>query len=161
MLVEHLLLERKDQHLISIDPGATVRQALLLLVKQRVRSLPVLDSSGKLVGIFTDRDLLLGQARDQKGFHRRLIKDVMTPEPVACAPGDSVQDVLETMSRLNVGQLPVVQDDVVIGVVSAADLVNSLYSQAEAEKEHLITYIHGPCCESTSPVTDVSTKNAP
>jgi CBS domain-containing protein len=144
MLIEHILLEKNDQTVISIDPGATVRQALLLLVKQRVRSLPVLDSSGKLVGIFTDRDLLRGQARDQKGFHHRLIKDVMTPDPVACAPGDSVQDVLETMSRLNVGQLPVVQDDVVIGVVSVADLVNSLYSLAETEKEHLISYIHGP-----------------
>jgi predicted transcriptional regulator len=48
------------------------------------------------------------------------------------------------MSANNIGQLPVVDNDVVVGIVSVADLVNSLYGLAEAEKEHLITYIQGP-----------------
>jgi CBS domain-containing protein len=97
-----------------------------------------------LIGIFTDRDLLIGQLHDPKGFHLRLIKDVMTPDPICCTPACTVEEALERMSTNNIGQLPVVDNDVVIGVVSVADLVNSLYGLAEAEKEHLITYIQGP-----------------
>jgi CBS domain-containing protein len=68
----------------------------------------------------------------------------MTPDPICCTPTCSVEEALETMSRNNIGQLPVVDNDVVVGIVSVADLVNSLYGLAEAEKEHLMTYIQGP-----------------
>ena len=68
----------------------------------------------------------------------------MTPHPITCTPGCSVQEALELMSRHNIGQVPIVDEDRVVGLVSAADVINSLYSLAEAEKEHLMAYIHGP-----------------
>ena len=143
MLIEHILAETKDRQVISIGPNATVREALHLLVQHRIGSLPVLDPEGKLIGIFTERDVLYGECTDPRHFHRRPIKEVMTPNPLVCCPGDTVQNAMETMSRHKIGHLPVVVDDRVVGLVSVGDLVKSLHGQAEAEKEHLIAYIHG------------------
>ena len=70
MLIEHLLLENQRQ-IITVGPRAVVRGAMLLLVRHRIRSLPVLDDSDRLIGIFTERDALFGQCRDPKGFHQR------------------------------------------------------------------------------------------
>ena len=144
MLIEHILAETKDLQVVSVGPDATVREALHLLVQHRIGSLPVLDPEGKPIGIFTERDVLHGECADPRHFHRRPIKEVMTPNPVVCVPGDTVQDAIETMSRHRIGHLPVVVEDRMVGLVSVADLVKSLHGQAEAEKEHLIAYIHGP-----------------
>ena len=144
MLIEHILVENRAQGVPSIGPEATVREALLQLVRHRIRALPVVDPSGKLIGIFTERDALFGQCRDPEIFHQRRIGEVMTPNPISCTPDCSVQDALERMSRQNIGQLPVVENGKVVAMISAADVVNSLYSLAESEKEHLMSYIQGP-----------------
>jgi CBS domain-containing protein len=144
MLIEHILVETNDRPVISIGPEATVREALHLLVQHRIGSLPILDPEGKLVGIFTERDVLYGECTDPRHFPRRLIKEVMTPAPIVCSPADSVQEAIETMSRHKIGHLPVVVEGRLVGLVSVADLVKSLHGQAEADKEHLIAYIHGP-----------------
>ena len=66
MLIDHVLLETNGRQLISIGPDASVREALYLLVMHKIGSLPVLDSSGNLVGIFTERDVLLGECGDSE-----------------------------------------------------------------------------------------------
>jgi CBS domain-containing protein len=148
MLIDHVLLETNGRQLISIGPDASVREALYLLVMHKIGSLPVLDSSGNLVGIFTERDVLLGECGDSERFHRQMIKEVMTRDPISCTTTDSVHEAMDKMSRNNVGQLPVMEEEKVVGLVSVADLIKSLHSQSEAEKEHLMAYIHGPTAES-------------
>ena len=62
MLVRNVL-DSKVGHLIAIGPEATVKQVLALFVEHNIGSLPVVDASGKLVGIFTERDVLYGDSR--------------------------------------------------------------------------------------------------
>jgi CBS domain-containing protein len=144
MLIENVLLDTKGRDVISIGPEETVQEALYLMVQNSIGSLPVLDASGKLIGIFTERDVLFGECVDTKHFHGQLIKDVMTPDPICCSTQDSVHQAMDEMSRYGVGHLPVVDEGKLVGVVSVADLIKSLYSQAETDNQHLITYLHGP-----------------
>jgi CBS domain-containing protein len=144
MLIDHVLLDTNGRQVISIGPEATVRQALSLFVQHNIGSLPVVDASGELIGIFTERDVLFGECGDPNRFHRQLIMEVMTPDPVSCSTNDSVHEAMDKMSRHHVGQLPVVDEGKLVGVVSVGDLVRSLYSQTEAENQHLMAYLHGP-----------------
>jgi CBS domain-containing protein len=150
MLIDHVLLDMKEREVVSIRSEATVREALTLLVEHKIGSLPVLDSSGKLIGIFTERDVLIGECGDTKRFHRQFITEVMTPDPVSCSTNDTVHEAMDRMSRHNVGHLPVVDEERLVGIVSIPDLIKSLYSQAETEKEHLLTYLHGPRFDDTT-----------
>ena len=138
------VLDAKGRRLVSIGPDAMVRDALSLFVEHNIGSLPVLDASGELVGIFTERDVLHGECRDLKSFHAQVIKEVMTADPITCNPDDMVQEVLGKMARHHVGALPVVDEGEVIGLVSMADLIRALLDQAEAENEHLAAYLYGP-----------------
>lgn len=144
MLIDAVLQDTNGRQVISIDPEATVRDALYLLVQHNIGSLPVVDASGKLIGIFTERDVLFGECGDTKHFHGQLIKEVMTPDPVSCNTSDSVHEAMDMMSRNHVGQLPVVDEGKLTGLVSVGDLLRSLYSQADADKEHMMAYLHGP-----------------
>ena len=143
MLVRNVL-DSKGRRLIAIGPEATVKQALALFVEHNIGSLPVVDTSGKLVGIFTERDVLYGDSRGPETFHRQSMREVMTPAPVTCCPDDAVLEVMGKMSHHHVGQLPVLDAGKLIGLVSVGDLVKSLYDQAEAENQHLTAYLYGP-----------------
>ncbi len=113
------------------------------MVLHNIGCLPVLDETSKLIGIFTERDVLMGECGDVKRFHAQRIKEVMSAAPVTCSGDESVHDAMNKMSQFHVGQLPVVNDGKLIGIVSVGDLLKSLHGQAEAEKEHLINYLHG------------------
>jgi CBS domain-containing protein len=143
MLIDAVLLESQEREVISIGPEATVQQAVLRMVLHNIGSLPVLDDSDKVIGSFTERDVLMGECGDTKRFHGQRIKEVMTPAPVTCSASDSVHEAMNKMSQYHVGQLPVVDDGKLVGVVSIGDLIRALHGQAEAEKEHLINYVHG------------------
>jgi CBS domain-containing protein len=144
MLIDSVLQETKGRQVISIGPEASVREALYLFVQHNIGSLPVLDASGKLIGIFTERDVLFGECGDTKRFHRQLLKEVMTLDPISCSTNDSVHEAMDKMSRHHVGQLPVVDEGKLVGLVSVGDLVKSLYSQTEDENQHLMAYLYGP-----------------
>jgi CBS domain-containing protein len=138
------VLKSKGRRVIHISPTASVQEALGLLVEHNIGSLPVLDEAGRLVGIFTERDVLFGVHDDCESFHRKRIADVMTPDPVTCSPDDIVHDVMGKMSQYRVGQLPVMSEGRLVGVVSVGDLIKSMYERVEAENQHLLAYLYGP-----------------
>ncbi|HWE38242.1 MAG TPA: CBS domain-containing protein [Isosphaeraceae bacterium] len=137
------VLKEKGREVVTIGTGATVADAVARLVENDIGSLPVVDGRGRLVGIFTERDVLHGLHRRGEGFCGEPIDRVMTPDPVACHPDDSVHDAMGQMSAHKIGQLPVVQDGVVVGVVSVGDVVTLLHQAAEDENRHLLTYLYG------------------
>ena len=97
----------KDRAVITIGPQATVADAVAELVHANIGSLPVVDG-GRLVGIFTERDVLRGLQNQGKEFCHASIGTVMTRDPVTCQPGESVHEAMGKMSDRAIGQLPVV-----------------------------------------------------
>ena len=144
MIVRNVLGAKKSRKVIMLRLDATVQEALALFVEHNIGSLPVIDEQGKVVGIFTERDVLFKAHEDPEGFPSRHMKDVMTPDPITCGPEDVVHDVMGLMAKYQVGQLPVVEDDKLMGVVSVGDLIKALFERVEAENRHLLTYIYGP-----------------
>jgi CBS domain-containing protein len=148
MLVRDVL-KAKGRRVISIGPEATVKAALALFVEHNIGSLPVVKASGQLIGIFSERDVLSGDHHDSKRFHRRLIEEVMTPDPITCSSEETVLEIMGRMAQHQVGQLPVVDGGELVGLVSVGDLIKSLYEQIEAENQRLkldltvMNYIHG------------------
>jgi CBS domain-containing protein len=138
------VLKSKHRALITVRPEATVAEALDLLVPHNIGSLPVVDNRGRLVGIFTERDVLHGVHDNCDTFTRARIGEVMTEDPITCAPDDVLHEVMGKMSQHQVGQLPVVDGGEVVGVVSVGDVIKSMYQKVEAENQHLLAYLYGP-----------------
>jgi CBS domain-containing protein len=105
--------------------------------------LPVVDEALHLIGIFTERDVLRGMHRDCLNFPKQLIGEVMTANPIYCDLDDDVHNVMGKMSEYRVGQLPVLLNAQLVGLVSIGDVVKILYQKVEAENQHLLAYIHG------------------
>jgi len=142
MLVRDVL-ESKGRRIISIDADATVSDAVSRLVQNNIGSLPVVDPSGKLIGVFSERDVLRLIHNRGEGFGRMRVSEVMTPGPITCSLDDEVDDVMGKMSDRHIAKVPVLSDEKLVGVISVGDVIKVLYDKVHTENQHLRSYIHG------------------
>jgi CBS domain-containing protein len=99
----------------------------------RIRHTPVIDDhSDDLVGIVSQRDLFrgalasalgYGQHAQQKVMGTRVIKDVMTTDPVTTTPDASLAEAARTMLERKVGCLPVIEDGRLVGILTESDFL--------------------------------------
>ena len=136
---------------LSIEPDATVLQAVRSMLQNKISGLPVVDADGKLVGIVTEGDFLrraettterrrprwleflVGPGRLADEYvhtHARKIADVMTPEPYTVTEDTSLEDVVQLMEKHRIKRLPVVRGKQLVGIVSRANLLHALASLA-------------------------------
>lgn len=109
---------------VSDSADDTLRQAAAKMREQQTGSILVMDDR-KLLGIFTERDLLKAIATGQDPDAVRL-KDVMTTDVITTAPGATVHEASDLMASRWIRHLPVVDGDKVLGLISQRDLVGVL-----------------------------------
>ena len=108
-----------QQHLVSLSPSASVYKASCVMAEANSSSVLVIDAKGLLVGILTERDLMIRVlAKAQDPQHTRLI-DVMTRDPFCVPPDTKVTDALVMMMDRGFRHLPLVDaHQVILGVFS-------------------------------------------
>ncbi len=115
-----------SQPVETITADASLKEAAARMFEKRIGSLVVVDEDGRLRGIVTERDILFACAEGWDCESRK-VWEVMTENPVAVKPDDSLVDVIRRMRDLNVRHLPVVDDDGrPVGVISARDVLDAV-----------------------------------
>ena len=137
------VIKTKGGRVISIDPEASVSEAIARLVQNNIGSLPVVDGEGLLVGIFSERDALRGVHHHGEGFGRMQVTEVMTCEPVTCDLCDDVNEVMGQMSERRIAKVPVLEEGKLVGIISVGDVIKVMYDKVHSENQHLMSYIHG------------------
>ena len=114
---------------VCLPPTATVAEAAQAMLARRQAGVLVVDRERRLLGIFTERDVLTRVVGGQRDPARTALADVMTPEPEALTPGHRVAYALHCMSVAGYRTVPLVDDEArVIGVITATDVVKWLAS---------------------------------
>jgi CBS domain-containing protein len=144
MTVRHLL-ERKGRNVWTIDPDATVFDAVAKMADKDVGSLVVMDGE-KMVGIITERCYSRNVVLKGKTSPTTLVREIMDTNRIHVRPEQSVELCMALMIDKRVRHLPVVQDTKVIGIVSIGDLLNHIISKKEFVIDQLEHYIQGRAC---------------
>ena len=135
-----LVLEGRDQEIITCKSTATVEEAARLLASKRIGALPVMEDNA-LVGIFSERDILYGIAREGEAILAKRVHEVMTAPPITVEPRTTVLEALSLMTRRRIRHLPVVDGQALAGFVSIGDLVKYRVDKIEQEAEQMRVYI--------------------
>jgi CBS domain-containing protein len=109
---------------VTVNAGDSARIAVLRMLEEGVGSVAVCDA-GRLIGIFTERDVL-GLAGEGTDLDAVRIDDVMTREPLTVDAGVAVLDAARLMGERKVRHLPVVEGDLLLGMVGIRDVLGSL-----------------------------------
>jgi CBS domain-containing protein len=112
----------RGQKTLSLGPHATVQEAAEMMAAHRVGAIPVIDDSGRLVGLFTERDLLNRVVAKRLVPAELRLSEVMTADPITVSPETSLVRSLTTMFEHRFRHLPVLEGDRVIGVLSCRDI---------------------------------------
>lgn len=132
--VEHTIVPHAihGQELVTFAPDAIVRAVVEAMAKHRFGAVPVVESE-RLVGIFTERDVLVRVLAAGKDPDTTRLDEVMTRNPDTVRSSDAVLHALELMNQHGYRHLPVVDDDRLIGVVSIRDLYRSVKEQMDSD----------------------------
>ena len=109
----------------SVPPGSGVDSAIKVMRSEDVGIVPVCDIQGHLLGVITDRDILI---RDGFG---KTVDEIMSRDVIYAAPKDNIHDAALKMSQYGVRRLPVVENEKLIGMLSLKDLAGKRIFTAE------------------------------
>ena len=137
---------------ITVTPETTIVEAANTMLQRHVSGLPVVDASGKLVGIISEGDfirrteigtqrkrgrflkLILGPGKAATDFvheHGRKVAEIMTPEPLTISEDTQLEEIVELMEKNNIKRLPVTRADKIVGIVSRSNLLQAVASLAK------------------------------
>ena len=137
------ILAVKGPHVRSIGPDATVLDAALLMNEHKIGSLLVM-AGGRLVGIITERDLLVRLVGKRRDPADTKVCDVMTAEVACCQPNTALDEARGVMKNRRIRHLPVLDGDgQLLGLVSIGDLNAYLSHDQEVTIHILHEYIQG------------------
>ena len=105
----------------AIAGDKTVVEAARTMTTENVGSLPVVEEQ-KLVGMVTDRDLVINVLAKDLDPHKVPVADVATHDPVSASPDESLDTALQRMADEQVRRLPVVEDGRLVGILAQADV---------------------------------------
>lgn len=144
MLVQQILKSKPSQGVLTVEPTALVSQAAEILAKYKIGSVVVSSDGGKTAeGILSERDIVRELAANGSSCLNKQVSHYMTRDLVTTTSRAKVQEVLSQMTEGRFRHMPIVEDGVMIGLVTLGDLVKAQLSVLAMEKQALEGMIMG------------------
>jgi CBS domain-containing protein len=136
--IRQILAGKSD--IYSIDPDATVLDALRLLEQKNIGALLVMRGAS-LLGIFSERDYARRMILHGRSSKETQVREVMTPDVFVISPDTTSGECMVHMTDRHIRHLPVVEAGKVVGVISIGDVVRSVIDDLRFTVRQLETYI--------------------
>jgi CBS domain-containing protein len=134
------ILDSKGHHILSVEPDVTLSAAIKLLAERKIGAVLVM-SEGRIEGILSERDIVRVLGERGARVLDEPVSAVMTRKVVSCRQSDTVAGIMEMMTLGKFRHLPVVEEGMVVGLISIGDIVKWRVREFENEQEALREYI--------------------
>ena len=135
------LLRKRPSHAWHVHPAATVFDALNMLAEHEIGALMVMDR-GRLVGILSERDYTRKVALQGRNSRETKVEEIMTQSVLVASPDTTTRDAMALMSEKKIRHLPVLDQGIVLGMISIRDLMDDIIADHELTIAQLESYIH-------------------
>jgi len=134
------ILDTKGHQIQSVEPEAKLSAAIKILSERRIGAVLVM-SKGRMEGILSERDIVRVLGERGAAVLDEPVSSVMTRKVVSCRQNDTVAAIMEMMTMGKFRHLPVVDEGIVVGLISIGDVVKWRVGEYEMEQEALRQYI--------------------
>jgi CBS domain-containing protein len=143
--VKDILKNKNQNEIWSVQPKASVFEALALMGEKEIGALMVIDEKGKVAGIISERDYARKVILKGKASRETAVSEIMTPadQMYTVKPETSVDDCMVLITGKHIRHIPVFDNDKFVGVISIGDIVKSIIAEQETLIEQLSNYIAG------------------
>lgn len=131
------ILKAKGRSVVTIEPHVPVATAVHLLSNERIGALVVSDNGKRVLGIVSERDIVVGLARHGEVLLKRRVSEILTKEVLTCLPDETTKQIMTKMTRQRIRHLPVVENGELCGMVSIGDIVKTRLAEVQLETDVL------------------------
>ena len=131
----------KNQETYQAEMGQTVLETVRAMVERNIGAVPVLHN-GRLVGIFSERDLMKRVVGDGLDPRSTCLAEVMTDDPLSVSMHEELENCMALMRRHSFRHLPVCHEGQLVGIVSLRDILLHDLSEKDDEVRMMRAYIH-------------------
>jgi CBS domain-containing protein len=135
------LVQNSSRDLYTISAGDTVYTAVRYMTERNIGAVTVIDGP-RVVGLFSERDLMKRVVAEGRDPFTVIVRDVMTTELTIASPGESYEEGLRKMQVAKCRHLPILEDNHFIGLISLRDLLQVDADEKAEEIRMLNTYIN-------------------
>lgn len=137
------MVRNRTRRVITIDPDATIADACQLLKAERIGAVVVSSDGRRVAGILSERDIVRCLADQGANLLDQPVSGIMTREVQHCRLADKVVELLGRMTEGRFRHMPIVEDGVLIGMVSIGDIVKYRMEEMAREAEAMRDMIAG------------------
>lgn len=130
------ILKDKNHRLVTVPGTAPIGEAVSRMHAEQVGALIVRSGNGRLLGVLSERDVVLGLDIYGTKLLAMSVDDVMTLDVPTAAPTDGIADAMKLMTDRRARHLPVIEDGIVVALVSIGDITK--YRLAEKTEENSV-----------------------
>lgn len=105
-----------------VNPDCSIEECAKLMCNNHIGCIPVCNDEKQIVGLVTDRDILLRTIGCNKDYKNTPVSDIMTCKVCYCGPESDIKEAQKMMSENQVRRLPVIENNKVIGILTLGDL---------------------------------------
>lgn len=109
-------------HVNFVKPETTIKDCAKIMCENHIGCTPVCDCDNKLVGIVTDRDILLRAVACDKDTCKTPVSEIMTTKPYTCDSNADITEAQTIMSDKQVRRIPIMENNKVVGILTLGDL---------------------------------------
>ena len=143
MHVQQILNAKPETAIFTVKPGTSLSAVAKILSEKRIGAVIVSPDGKAVAGILSERDIVRELGARGAGCLDDIVDTVMTAKIVGCARSDSTDHVLEQMTNGRFRHMPVMEGDIMVGLISIGDVVKARLSELSMEKDALTGMIMG------------------
>jgi CBS domain-containing protein len=140
MITVASILKNKATETFFVTSDTTVYDAIKLMSEKNIGAVPVVDGL-QLSGIFSERDYARKVILQNRKSQETNVSEIMTVAVITVTPEDNIDHCMEIMSARKIRHLPVLKDNVLIGIISIGDVVSAVIQAQKETINHLHNYI--------------------
>jgi CBS domain-containing protein len=137
------ILKYKGYKVTTIEPPALIAHVVDVLAALRIGAVPVIDHTNQLLGIVGEREIMTAIAANGARTLEMTAGQVMTRNLQVAHPATTVAEAMTMMTIGRSRHLPVMDHDVLVGLISIGDVVKARIMEKESEVDSLKTYVAG------------------
>ncbi|RBN51037.1 CBS domain-containing protein [Flavobacterium psychrolimnae] len=134
------ILSTKGKEVYSILSTNTVYEALTVMSEKNIGAILIIEDT-VLKGVLSERDYARKIVLKAKSSKKAFVHEIMENDVVTVSPSDNLEYCMELMSTKRVRHLPVLENNIVIGIISISDVVKAIIEMQKDTIQHLNSYI--------------------
>jgi CBS domain-containing protein len=134
------ILSTKGKEVYSIHSTNTVYEALTVMSEKNIGAILIIEDT-VLKGVLSERDYARKIVLKAKSSKKAFVHEIMETDVVTVTPSDNLEYCMELMSTKRVRHLPVLENNIVIGIISISDVVKAIIEMQKDTIQHLNSYI--------------------